>query len=353
MTGASLPEASDSSAEPAAQLRRSAAWMLAAFAAVGSVLFAGLTLTSLKDIPGGWMWAALVGFIVAITGVFYAITNAARILAPVIYTTTEAIADTKDRRFNLPNPALFGTLNTPSGAFARLRALQGRISRESAPTARAALLTEEANVQRAIGRWMDFRALQKLQAAADDVKIRIRDGAILTTVGALLFAFAAAQDTVPEQVTALRALAEREAKVTAREAKANARDATYARRLATYTNADRERAARLTDREIAVLKREQAVALKETAPVERLTFPARGTWVQATTLGRCPPNRAIPVTVMGVESSPVINPQTNKAVTAPVARIITHGTCSGQVASVSAFDGRLTIPQGIWELQTE
>lgn len=339
--------------------RRSAEWMLAAFAAIGTVITASVTLGQLSSTDGVWwlMLIALAGYGLAMVGVFTAIIANAELIGPVTYSMADLRSDTEI--YEKQNPDAFGTLGSAKEADdVKGRALS-TLRTSTDPNDRASAEIDYAIASGALTRFLQTRALERLKTRYTSTMEHIKRGAMYTALGVGVFVGAVSfptahdrresavlkrEDEVTQEKTALTT---REAALTTREAAIKKKEeaATDVAQQAT----DAQTTA-LQNREAVVLKREQAVQARELS-VNRaaalatplLGYPVDGTWTPSMDSPKCKGLSSVQVRVFSITQTPsasdpkTLTPATTLLTLAPAA-------CAGQLITVTSQMGRITIP---------
>lgn len=301
---AALPEATNDDTAAEVQIRRSATWMIAAFAAVGTALAGSLTLQTLSDFTGHWGWlvAAGLAFLGAMYGIAVAIGATAELLLPVLYTYQDAKTDVSNPTLNRPNPLWFGMSNTPSQAMDDLRTQLGKVQTAATEADRIAAQTAATKLKNGLENWIKWRQLQKLDETYKRVMPKIKRGVLYATLGALSFA-------------GFRALA------------------------ADPMND-------LVEREKDVVKREKEVAAKEATPTELFSYPVAATWTpKPNSAEGCPSGTPVKVNILSMSKVPTSPVNPTLVTEADLVTLDGPEGCVGRYLTFRPAVNELTIPQ--------
>lgn len=205
------------------RIRDASKWLIGASAAVGAVLIAGSQLSSIGQLPIGWrLGGAVLGVILSLSAVVYAVWAAVQLLLPVGVTLDElqenwAAKKRADVVFFQDNPGQLGAEN-PQQLDQRWdrawderaqseRELQSASGADDVATKKAHFDAADAEFRRIDG---DVRTVlqtaqyQLLQAKFRNVLTKLLTAAAVAAIGIMLFAWAGNPPKAPTVTTTLR-----------------------------------------------------------------------------------------------------------------------------------------------------
>lgn len=183
--------------DPAQGMRRTAQWTLGAFAAVGTTLFAGLTIAQFGSVApdsSSRLLAAL-AFLIAVIGIVAAVMLTTSVLSPSVYTSEQMIRDLERMKAeqNATNKKIavpeFWPYNDPVEAYDAYLHNKNIFLTDQDDIKKVNARNTAFELRHKLQRWQQSQALAQLQGRYDSFKRWVWLPILLTTLGALGYAF--------------------------------------------------------------------------------------------------------------------------------------------------------------------